>query len=267
MIAVAQRGNTVLLADSEEPDAMGVMVDKRTGEESAPILVASVLATGYWRDVDEGIVAAFDPTKHPRKPAGGPDGGQWAPSQVGEISQAEDLVRRTSERQDLLMQGLAQGNAVLIDEIDNPNEWSDWYDAQTNDVVRARGRAFDAGFEPIEADEQWTEMGNCFENATQIAWGDHPDWTYTEGYAYPAAGDPWMVMVGEPVHHAWLVTDEGKVYDPTWGNTGSAYVGVPVETTFLYEELARRKIYGLFATGDVRMPGPDDVVDLGRPIG
>jgi hypothetical protein len=221
----------------------------------------------------EWLTAAFDESKHPRHPVGSERGGQFA--RKFDVNVAADVTKliegmhaAKAERADLLMQGLKKANVALVGGIRVQSVMSDYYDPSVQAIVLEHGRAFDNGFEPIEPDEKWTAMGECFGNATHIAWeGEHPDWSYTEGYAYPEVGDMWMQVIGEPIHHAWMVTPEGKVYDPTWGNKGTAYVGVPLDEHYVYRRAAEREIYGAFSdNAPVVPPGPDDIVDVGRPI-
>ena len=99
MRAIAQRGNTVLMAEDTEPGSYGQIVNVVTSEWSPPMLIESILATGYWEepsaqniessarmrgtmpDITEPAVTAaipiFDPVKHPRHPRGSHLGGQW----------------------------------------------------------------------------------------------------------------------------------------------------------------------------------------------
>lgn len=64
----------------------------------------------------------------------------------------------------------------------------------------------------------------CYANATQTAHA-HPDrgLMYAEGYSMINAG------AAIPLPHAWCVTPEGTVIDPTWhDNDGIAYYGIAV---------------------------------------
>lgn len=36
-----------------------------------------------------------------------------------------------------------------------------------------------------------------------------------------------------PAQHAWVCTPEGTVIDPTWGDSGSDYFGIPIRFDFL----------------------------------
>jgi hypothetical protein len=89
----------------------------------------------------------------------------------------------------------------------------------------------------------------CFENAGRAVLDDTPGVTYVEGYAQGSI---------IPVHHAWLVTDDGQVIDPTWGTgrnlpgfeaigpspPGEEYFGIPVGRDELVAILLGKKTWG-----------------------
>jgi hypothetical protein len=63
----------------------------------------------------------------------------------------------------------------------------------------------------------------CFRNAAVLAIEQHPSFKYVEGYAlYPKMS---------PVLHAWNVDSDGNLFDRTWKNGGTAYLGVVFCTT------------------------------------
>lgn len=73
------------------------------------------------------------------------------------------------------------------------------------------------------------EGKQCFANCQRVATTD-ARFLYVEGYALSVI----------PVHHAWLVDrDTGRAYDPTWLTSGSAYVGVPIQTDYLRKQMLR----------------------------
>lgn len=81
----------------------------------------------------------------------------------------------------------------------------------------------------------------CFTNATQVV----SEWagTYVEGYA---------VRNDIPIliHHAWVMMDDGKAFDPTLEEPESyQYFGVPFETDVLWDEINRTGYYGLLDQG------------------
>lgn len=95
---------------------------------------------------------------------------------------------------------------------------------------------------PASPSTRFGETQACFMNAGAIALTDS-QWTYVEGYAL--LGD-----IQVPIHHAWLVSVEGELWDPTWDEPGSAYFGVPIKEEFLRRTVAEKECYGLFESGD-----------------
>jgi len=95
------------------------------------------------------------------------------------------------------------------------------------------------------------EGGFCFENC---AGNTSPDLSYVEGYAWvqPMVGS----SGGRIEAHAWLVTNDGKVVDPTWrganrgrmGDRGVAYFGVPIKRSVVEKEIdvGAEKSHGVF---------------------
>ncbi|MGX1810885.1 hypothetical protein ACWIGI_34635 [Nocardia sp. NPDC055321] len=59
----------------------------------------------------------------------------------------------------------------------------------------------------------------CYENAAATARAHH-GLLYTEGLATPS------VASALPLEHAWCVTPDGSVIDPTWESAGAVYFGV-----------------------------------------
>lgn len=97
------------------------------------------------------------------------------------------------------------------------------------------------------------ELKDCFANAGRecvFRAASTPHLTYVEGFAAGVI----------PVHHAWLVTDDGQVIDPTWGTgraserfeelgsndigPGVAYRGIPVDQEALSKLVFRRGTWG-----------------------
>lgn len=79
--------------------------------------------------------------------------------------------------------------------------------------------------------------GYCYANAGELALA-HPELTYVEGFA--------CAKVPVPVHHAWLVTQDGEVIDPTWGaEPQGQYHGVAYRTEFLMEQVERSRHWGI----------------------
>jgi hypothetical protein len=152
----------------------------------------------------------------------------------------------------------SEGNAAILEYMSQLAEMVD-HPLALHNIVRAHGRVFDSGFRDVDPDETWTEQKACYRNAANVAIEN--GWTYVEGLASPD------FMPGLPIHHAWAVTPEGHVYDPTWNNRGAGYVGVPFRTDYLVDELERRGVYGLLSMPpSVRTPTRDDLVSIGEPI-
>jgi hypothetical protein len=73
----------------------------------------------------------------------------------------------------------------------------------------------------LPPDVSLMEAKHCYENASKLVMS-HPDWRYCEGIAYTPK------LPNVPFLHAWVVTPEGTVIDPTWGHIpGARYFGVP----------------------------------------
>jgi hypothetical protein len=80
------------------------------------------------------------------------------------------------------------------------------------------------------------EKKMCYRNSAEIAL-QRPDLTYVEGYAFADIPLPF------PVAHAWLVTDDGLVVDPTW-DAGFEYFGIPFTIDKLTQYLLLTEEYG-----------------------
>jgi len=76
--------------------------------------------------------------------------------------------------------------------------------------------------------------GECFKNAYQMA--RENGWHYCEGWAISNN------LI--PLEHAWCVTPEGVVIDPTWEN-GHDYFGVIFDPEFVEDTLSKTGVYGI----------------------
>jgi hypothetical protein len=75
----------------------------------------------------------------------------------------------------------------------------------------------------------------CYANSTRLVMR-HPNLTYVEGYAAGII----------PVMHAWCVTKDGKVIDPTWKDSSKCnYFGVPFKRKYLTHSIIEHGVYGL----------------------
>lgn len=79
----------------------------------------------------------------------------------------------------------------------------------------------------------------CYSNAGMLAFS-RPDLTYVEGYACPKD------LI--PVHHAWCIDANGRVYDNTFEDSETAdYYGVPIPTPLMARVIRDSGMWGLFA--------------------
>ena len=116
------------------------------------------------------------------------------------------------------------------------------------------------------------ELGDCFMNAqSHVMFGDSgEDLTYVEGYAIAS-------NVPIAIHHAWLVTPDGEVIDPTWRgqkasafgidmkdepsvNPGVEYYGIPFDAEWLRLRAVETEVWGVFGTGGLSEEEFDDAV-------
>lgn len=108
------------------------------------------------------------------------------------------------------------------------------------DLVLREGETFTPA--PYDA-ERWRFEGtprNCFGDALDLASYSGGALTYVEGYASSE------LLPG--VHHAWTVTEDGTVVDPTWaanGHHGEAYLGIRFPMEVVLDVLAEKETYGL----------------------
>ena len=73
-------------------------------------------------------------------------------------------------------------------------------------------------------------MQECFANAARLA--HTPGWTYCEGYCLSAD-------IPIPIHHAWIVTDDGLIIDPTLRGArerGTQYLGLRIPDVWKWLE-------------------------------
>jgi hypothetical protein len=88
----------------------------------------------------------------------------------------------------------------------------------------------------------------CFKNAFHVVMMHPADLTYCEGYAHSG-----LIAC----HHAWAVTEDGRVVDPTWRDSYAKgvkskipvrdweYLGIPFDFDFLCRTVARKETYGI----------------------
>jgi len=83
---------------------------------------------------------------------------------------------------------------------------------QVHPIVEEHTRVFN----DVETPVRPRDKGKCYATCWKLAY-KHPTWMYVEGTA--------TAPTGITHDHAWLLRD-GRVYDPTWGNSGTNYRGV-----------------------------------------
>lgn len=102
--------------------------------------------------------------------------------------------------------------------------------------------------------------GNCFTVAREVMFrSPSTELFYVEGFAMPPS-----TMF--PVHHAWLVTENGEVIDPTWRGQiihksplgpGVEYLGIMFDADYVRRRAMKTKVWGMFqGFGDD--PEPED---------
>jgi hypothetical protein len=89
----------------------------------------------------------------------------------------------------------------------------------------------------------------CVRNAAKLAWDTPEKLTIVKGYALGVAG----VWIG----HWWCLDAGGRVVDPSWKNTGTAYVAVETfDATSYAQRVADSNVWEL----EVEQFAPPDLV-------
>lgn len=137
------------------------------------------------------------------------------------------------------------------------NKPADWREATLEGLVLKYGVAGHATKLPrgLRKGRYKLCFGNAFNrtmdaNTRGTYGGDPAAWErdglyYCEGYAVhgPVGG---INTSGFVAHHAWLITADGTIYDPTWKwSPDHAYVGLPLTWDFVRSSLLRTKVYGV----------------------
>ena len=103
--------------------------------------------------------------------------------------------------------------------------------------LMAHGRIWAEGARPRNIQPGAAQA--CYQNAFRLATHHPREYRYAEGIAL-------VPKFNVPVEHAWCVTDEGTVVDPTWDDAESAfYFGVAFDMVTL------SKVYSVIETGGV----------------
>ena len=107
--------------------------------------------------------------------------------------------------------------------------------------VAAYGEEFEA--QPLPQGIRQGNQGECYMNASLLVM-THPDLDFAEGYAQSAD------IPGLTFQHAWAVTKDGKVVDPTWKKPeGSKYFGVRYAREAYLAHIVKAKFYGVIGAG------------------
>lgn len=169
---------------------------------------------------------AFNPNQ-PREPKGSPIGGQWTSSNAGATAEPE---KKSGIRSYVEM--VAQGFGG------QRNPAHDWFANHGQNFIIDE-ETFIGG-----------EPKQCYKNAframmsNEFGGEDSEELSYVEGF---------IAVHGVPIHHAWLVTKDGKVRDYTLREESRSYVteyfGVPLDWEYVTKATLKQGVYGL-TTGD-----------------
>jgi hypothetical protein len=107
-------------------------------------------------------------------------------------------------------------------------------------IVLKHGKAWPIIAKTLPKGRPRSVIKECFKNAAQLVlWRPELQLTYVEGYALGIF----------PVLHAWAVTPDGTVIDPTWNRKpyrpGTEYFGIPFKTQFLCQCMIKNGTYGI----------------------
>lgn len=106
-------------------------------------------------------------------------------------------------------------------------------------IVSQYGKTFMPDLRP-----EWLELEEpkqCFKNSLNLSL--RTGLTYCEGFIF-------RVM---PVHHAWCIDDDGKVYDPTIRDQHALpYYGIPFDQDFALRAAQESGIYGILDNYEFR---------------
>ena len=125
-----------------------------------------------------------------------------------------------------------QAQEGLIEQVSLPLRT--WPYSSGEDFIAKEGIAFRPA--PLPKDIEIGESQGCFWNAWELAVERSDELSYVEGYA--AHSELAESAVFHPTHHAWCVTRDGIVVDPTQDGrgelwVGNAYLGVAFDLSYV----------------------------------
>ena len=100
------------------------------------------------------------------------------------------------------------------------------------DLILTHGRGFKPHKRPRGVPRGTVK--ECFKNALQLA-QSNPKYTYVEGFGLRFI----------PIHHAWVVDQDGNAIDNTWEISGEEYFGVPIDTSYVEDHTNVSGTYGV----------------------
>jgi hypothetical protein len=213
------------------------------------------------------FVKEWDETKHPRHPAGSPDGGKFAAGySEGEYSpeQRNWLKELARDQKDAERTGKVPQGVRIDTKMDRPavkdedakmflsvyKEFEDSNAARMgtkygglHSMILAEGKVMNSPESPPPI-----KLGTpkeCFRNSTLMALENaHQDWHYAEGYVF-------QPEVPIAIHHAWIWDEKNQhVIDPTIGWSPKAkYIGLSYSSKGMQEAMRGNRFYGLYRQG------------------
>lgn len=107
-------------------------------------------------------------------------------------------------------------------------------------LLLAEGEAAIRAGSPLPRGVLRGPIKQCFQNAGELLTAD-PSLTYCEGYAV-------LPDIGLPMLHAWCLTAEGRVVDPTWRDAEQAfYLGLPYQPEFCLAHWSTDAVWDIWA--------------------
>jgi hypothetical protein len=114
---------------------------------------------------------------------------------------------------------------------------------EIGDYLEKHGQEFEAA--PLPDGVARRDPGQCYLNATGLILA-HQELDYAEGIAYASNLPKEMGFL-----HAWGVTKDGKVVDPTWDNPEKArYFGVRYDRAKYLSHIMKTEVYGVLGGKD-----------------